>query len=73
MSNVLHVVKGAKVKLINITLTITFEVGQLGMYRIHGIIGESNIWQYTLTMQLARFLVGGLECCMERNPYLQPK
>ena len=28
------------------------------MYRICGIIGESNIWQFALKMQLARFLIG---------------
>ena len=37
-------------------------------YRIRGIIGESNIWQFTLKMQLARFLIGGFEFCVERNP-----
>ena len=26
-------------------------------YPIHGIIGKSNIWQFTLKMQLARFLM----------------
>ena len=40
---------------------------------IRGIIGESNIWQFALKMQLARFLFGGFEYCMERNPCLQPK
>ena len=30
------------------------------MYRICGIIGESNIWRFTLKMQLARFLIGDL-------------
>ena len=42
-------------------------------YRICGIIGELNIWRFTLEMQLARFLFGDFEYCMERNPCLQPK
>ena len=42
-------------------------------YCISGIIGELNIWQFTLKMQLARFLIDGFECCMERTPSLQPK
>ena len=33
----------------------------------------SHIWQFTLKMQLTRFLVGGFEHCVERNPCLQPK
>ena len=37
-----------------------------------GIIGESNIWRFTLKMQLVRFLIGSFEYCMERNQYLQP-
>ena len=40
---------------------------------IRGIIGETNIWQFALKMQLTRFLIGGFEYCMERNPCLQPK
>ena len=40
---------------------------------IRGIIGESNIWQFALKMQLTSFLIGGFEYCMERNPCLQPK
>ena len=42
-------------------------------YHIHGSIDELNIWRFTLKMQLARFLIGGLEYYMERNPCLQPK
>ena len=42
-------------------------------YRIRGIIGESNIWRFAVKMQLARFLIGGFEYCVERNPCLQPK
>ena len=42
-------------------------------YRIHGIIGESNIWRFALKMQLARLLFGDFEYTMERNPCLQPK
>ena len=34
------------------------------MYRIRGIIGESNIWRFALKMQLARFLFGSFEHCM---------
>ena len=41
-------------------------------YCIRRIIGESNIWRFALKMQLARFLIGGFEYCMERNPCLQP-
>ena len=37
-------------------------------YHICGIIGKSNIWQFALKMQLARFLIGDFEYCMERNP-----
>ena len=45
---------------------------QAFLCRIREIIGESNIWRVTLKMQLARFLIGGFEYCMERNPCLQP-
>ena len=38
-----------------------------------GIICKSNIWCSALKMQLARFLIGGFEYCMERNRCLQPK
>ena len=41
----------------------------IGIYRIRGIIGESNIWRFALKMQLARFLFGDFKYCMERNPY----
>ena len=37
------------------------------IYRIRGIIGESNIWRFTLKLHLARFLIGGFEYCVERN------
>ena len=43
------------------------------IYRICGIIGESNIWLIALKMQLVSILIGGFECCVERNPCLQPK
>ena len=43
------------------------------IYRICGIIGESNIWQFALKMQLVRFLIGYFKYCMKRNPCLQPK
>ena len=43
------------------------------LYRISGIIGESNIWRFALKMQLARFLFGVFDHCMDRNPCLQPK
>ena len=36
-------------------------------YRICGIVGELNIWQFTLKIQLARFLIGKFEYCIERN------
>ena len=36
-------------------------------YCIRGIIGESNIWQFPLKMQLAKFLFGDFEYCMERT------
>ena len=36
-------------------------------YCIRGIIGESNIWQFPVKMQLARFLFGDFEYCMERT------
>ena len=42
-------------------------------YRIRGIIGESNIWRFSLKVHLARFLFGDFEYRMERNPCLQPK
>ena len=41
------------------------------IYHIRGIIGESNIWRFTLRMQLARFLIGVFEYCVERNPCMQ--
>ena len=30
------------------------------IYRIHGIIDESNIWRFTLKMQSSRFLISSL-------------
>ena len=38
------------------------------VYRIRGIIGELNIWQFALKIQLAGLLFGSFEYCMERNP-----
>ena len=48
-------------------------LNSLTIYRIYGIIGELNIWQFALKMQLSRFLFGDFEYCMETNPCLQPK
>ena len=46
-------------------------LGLLGkIYRICGIIGESNIWRNAQIIQLANILIGGFEYCMERNPYI---
>ena len=33
----------------------------------------SASWQFALKMPLVRFLIGGFEYCMERNPCLQSK
>ena len=40
------------------------------VYCIHEIFGK--LW-FALKMHLVRFLLGGFEYCMERNPCLQPK
>ena len=39
-------------------------------YRIRGIIGKLNIWSKNV---IGKFLIGGFEYCMVRNPCLQPK
>ena len=54
-------------------LLLTLQVIHLFKLAIRGIIGKSNICQFALKMQLMRFLIGGFDYCMERNPCLQPK
>ena len=41
---------------------------------MHGIIGESDIWQFALKMQFVRFLFGDFsDVYIERKPCLQLK
>ena len=46
---------------------------KISRYTVHGIIGDLKYSAICSKMQLARFLIGGIEYCMERNPCLQPE
>ena len=55
---------------VNVYIIMQIMTVHLCTYHIHGIIGELNIWQFALKMQLMRLLIASFEYCMEGNPSL---